>query len=84
MKFNWRWPPKYQDRIYRWLIISSIIFSIAACCFPTEDRFTMTIGGHQSNITRQDHPLIYWGTESAFIFLAVSLYAAGCYRALKK
>lgn len=34
-------------------------------------------------ISRHDDPLIFWGIESAILVLAVSLVAAGVYRARK-
>jgi hypothetical protein len=76
--------PILQDRICRVLIIAGILFAIIAYVIPTKDRFVMDNGGHNSIITRQDDPLIYWGAESAVVFVSVSLFAAAIYRGRKK
>jgi hypothetical protein len=55
-----------------------------AYTIPSKDRFVMDNGGHKHIITRQDDPLIYWGTESAVVFVAGSLFAAAIYRGRKK
>ena len=57
-----------------------------ACIFTTKDRFTIKSksDGQQRVITRQDDPLIYWGTEFGIVFVAVSLDGCGVYRGGKK
>jgi hypothetical protein len=41
------------------------------------------VGRRTTLILRHDSPLIYWGTESAILVVAVSLFASGVYRARK-
>jgi hypothetical protein len=66
------------------LIVSGIVCFMAACIFPTKDHFVIDTGGDKTIITRQDNPLVYWGTESAVLLVAVSFCAAAFYRARKK
>jgi hypothetical protein len=54
--------------------------------FLATGRFEMRSGaihGGRTNrlISRQDSPVIYWGTESSILVVAVALLAMGVYRA---
>ena len=68
------------DRITRILLISGVVFLMAACVLPTKDKFVINSGGQQRIITRQDNPAIYWGTEIGALVIAVSLFSLGIYR----
>lgn len=68
-----------------WGVIIFVIF----CIFLKTGRFEMRSGSIHSGqkkrvITRQDSPLIYWGTEFAILVVAVSLVGLGVYRARKE
>jgi hypothetical protein len=76
--------PKLQDRIFRRLILWSIILFMAAGIFLTQDHFVMTSGGQRRVITRQDNPGIYWGVESGILFVAISLSAFAIYLSRRK
>ena len=73
-------PSMFHGRGPRLSIILGLVFFMIACVFPTKDRFYMTINGEVSVITRNEDPLIYWGTESAILLIAVSFSAYGLYR----
>jgi hypothetical protein len=65
-----------------WGAFMSVIFLI----FLATGRFEMRSGaihGGRTNrvISRRDSPLIYWGTESSILVVAVALWAMGVYRA---
>jgi hypothetical protein len=76
--------PIFQDRNSRRLFICAFIFIIAAISLPTHDRFALDIGGHKELIIRHDKPLIYWGTELVFLFVAIALSAYAIYRNRRK
>jgi hypothetical protein len=73
----------FRDRLARIVIILGIILFGFACCFLKEDRFVINSSGQKRIVTRQDHPLVYWGTEFGFLFVGVSLVAYGIYRVRK-
>jgi len=73
----------FRDRITRMLIIGGFIFFMIACVLPTKDRFVMRSGEQQRVITRQDNPMIYWGTEAGVLTVAISLITFGIYRGRK-
>jgi len=59
-----------------------VIFCVFLASGRFEMRFGATHGGRMNRvISRQDSPLIYWGTESSILFLAVVLCGLGAYRA---
>jgi hypothetical protein len=68
-----------------WGVFAFVIF----CIFLTTGKFEMRSGSihgrHQilRVISREDNPLIYWGTESVILVVAVLLVASGVYRARK-
>jgi len=76
--------PIFQDRIFRRLILWSILLFMTAGILLTQDRFVMTSGGHQRVVTRQDNPGIYWGVESGILLVAISLSAYAIHRSRRK
>jgi hypothetical protein len=83
--------PNYKRRqLPRLLIGWGAFVFVIFCIFLGTGRFEVRsgakVGGGRRTtvISRQDSPLIYWGTQSSILFVAVSLVAAGAYRARKE
>lgn len=74
----------------RILIFWGAFVFLVFCIFLKMGRFELRsgarIGGFRrtSLISRQDSPLIYWGTQSSILLIALSLVGAGLYRARKE
>lgn len=67
-----------------WGAFLLVVFGI----FLVAGRFEIQSGGRFVGrrtvfVLRHDSPLIYWGTESAILFLGMFLFASGVYRARK-
>jgi hypothetical protein len=82
--------PNYKRRqlprlLYFWGAFVFLIFCIFLKTGHFEVRSGARVGGFRRTtvISRQDHPLVYWGTQSSILILAVSLVALGVYRARK-
>lgn len=60
-----------------------IIFGVFLVTGKFEIRSGAKVGGGRRTayISRQDNPLIYWGTESSILVVAVSLLSIGVCRA---
>ena len=76
--------PAFRSRLSRGLILGSVVLFMIAGILPTKDRFVMDVGGEKRVITRQDNPLVYWGTESGILVVAIAFFGFGFYRARKE
>jgi hypothetical protein len=83
--------PNYKrGQLPRLLMFWGVFVFVIFCIFLMTGRFEMRSGSRHGGgrvnrvISRQDSPLIYWGTESAILVVAVSLFASGVYRARKE
>jgi hypothetical protein len=68
------------------LIFWGLFLLVIFCAFLATGKFEMRSGsihgGRTSRvISRQDSPMIYWGTESSILALALLLCVMGVYRA---
>ena len=72
--------------LYFWGAFVFLIFCIFLKTGRFEVRSGARIGGFRRTtaISRQDHPLIYWGTQFSILTVAASLVALGAYRARKE
>jgi hypothetical protein len=68
-----------------WGVFVFVIFCIFLATGRFEMRSSSRHGGNRESrvISRQDSPLIYWGTESTILVVAVTLFALGVYPARK-
>jgi hypothetical protein len=64
----------------RALTIWGVVFLLVAAVLPTQDRFTVDLGGRKTVVTRQQEPLAYWGMEAGIVLVSVALIAFGIYR----
>jgi formate hydrogenlyase subunit 3/multisubunit Na+/H+ antiporter MnhD subunit len=63
----------------RFYILSGLVLFLVFSGFLTQGRFTMTYGRTERVITRQDHPRVYWGTETAIAILGALSLGSGIY-----
>ncbi|OOG36812.1 hypothetical protein B0E51_17770 [Rhodanobacter sp. C05] len=82
--------PNYKrGQLSKLLMFWGVFVFVIFCIFLEVGKFEMRSGSihgrHQilRVISRQDNPLIYWGTEFAILVVAVLLVALGVYRARK-
>jgi hypothetical protein len=67
-----------------WGAFLLVVFGVFLLAGKFEMRSGARLGGRRTTIIlRQDSPLIYWGTESVILVVAVALFASGVYRAGK-
>jgi hypothetical protein len=74
--FRFMFAPLFEPRFY---VLAGVGMFLCFSVALSQDRFTLTSGNTKRVITRQDEPVLYWGTLATLVSFGVVCFGGGIY-----